>query len=135
MYDSPRKAHPMGFWNFFWLLIWSFFFVAYLMALFHIFGDLFRDRQLGGWSKALWLVFLLIAPFLGALVYLIARGGGMARRQAEAMRQTQAETEQYIQSVAAQRSPTDQVTAAKALLDDGSITQIEYEGLKAKALA
>jgi ABC-type multidrug transport system fused ATPase/permease subunit len=135
MYDSPRKARPMGFWNFFWLLIWSFFFVAYLMALFHIFGDLFRDRQLGGWSKALWLVFLLIAPFLGALVYLIARGGGMARRQAEAMRQAQAETEQYIQSVAAQRSPTDQVTSAKALLDDGSITQIEYEKLKAKALA
>ncbi|HEX5578115.1 MAG TPA: PLDc N-terminal domain-containing protein, partial [Candidatus Limnocylindria bacterium] len=78
----------MNFWDFFWLLVWSFFFVAYLMILFHIFGDLFRDHM-SGWLKALWVLFLIIAPFLGALIYLIARGHGMAERQAAAMRQMQ----------------------------------------------
>ena len=87
----------MGFWDFFWLLIWSFLFVMYLMVLFHIFGDLFRDRELGGGAKALWTIGLILVPFLLMLIYLIVRGRGMAERQAGAIRQAQAETDQLHQ--------------------------------------
>ena len=125
----------MGFWDFLWLLFWSYVFVAYLILLFHIIGDVFRDRDLGGFAKALWMVFLIVAPFLSALIYLIARGQGMAERQAGAARQAQTETEQYIQSVAAKPNPADQIASAKALLNDGTITEGEYQQLKVKALA
>jgi hypothetical protein len=124
-----------SFWDFFWLLIWSYIFVAYLVLLFHIFGDLFRDRDLGGFSKALWVIALIVAPFLSVLIYLIARGRGMAERQAVAARRAQADTEQYIKSVASTPNSADQIASAKALLDDGTVTQVEYEQLKAKALA
>ncbi len=125
----------MSFWDFFWLVIWSYVILAYLMLLFHIFGDVFRDRELGGFAKALWVVFLIVAPFLSVLIYLIARGRGMAERQAGAARQAQAQTEQYIQSVASTPNSADQIASAKALLDDGTISQGEYEQLKVKALA
>src|SRR5215203_924218 len=125
----------MGFWDFFWLLIWSYFIVMYLMLVFQIIADLFRDRNLGGFSKALWLIALIVVPFLTALIYVIARGGGMAERHAATARQAQAETDQYIQSVAGPSSSADEIASAKALLDDGTINQTEYEGLKAKALA
>jgi len=125
----------MGFWDFLWLLFWTYIFVAYLMLLFHIIADVFRDRDLGGFAKALWMIVLIVVPFLGALIYLIARGRGMAERQAGAVRQAQAETEQYIQSVASAPNSADQIASAKALLDDGTITPTEYERLKEKALA
>ena len=125
----------MGFWDFFWLLVWSFFFVMYLVVLFHIFGDLFRDRELGGLAKALWTVGLILVPFLVMFIYLIVRGRGMAERQAGAIRQAQAETDHYIQSVAGSSSPADQIASAKALLDSGSITETEFDQLKAKAFA
>ena len=126
----------MGFWDFFWLLIWSFFLVCYLMVLFQIIADLFRDRDLSGWWKALWIIFLIIFPFLALLIYLIARGRGMAERQAGVMREAQAATDQYIKSVATQgSSPADQIASAKSLLDSGAISQTEFDALKAKALA
>jgi Phospholipase_D-nuclease N-terminal len=109
--------------------------LAYLMLLFQIIADVFRDRELGGFAKALWMVALILVPFLSALIYLIARGRGMAERQAGAARQAQAETEQYIQSVASTPNSADQIASAKALLDDGTITQTEYARLKEKALA
>ncbi|HET8915263.1 MAG TPA: SHOCT domain-containing protein [Propionibacteriaceae bacterium] len=125
-----------SFWDFFWLLIWTFFLVMYLMILFQIIADLFRDKDLSGWWKALWIIFLIIFPFLAALIYLIARGRGMAERQAGQMRQAQVATDQYIKSVASQgSSPADQIASAKSLLDSGAITQQEFEQLKAKALA
>ena len=125
-----------SFWDFFWLLVWTFFFVMYLMILFHIIGDLFRDKDLSGWWKALWIIFLIIFPFLAAFIYLIARGKGMAERQAGEMRKAQVATDQYIKSVASQgSSPADQIASAKSLLDSGAITQPEFEQLKAKALA
>ena len=124
-----------SFWDFLWLLFWSYIFVAYLMLLFHIFGDLFRDRDLGGFAKALWTIGLIVFPFLMALIYLIARGKGMAERQAGAIQQAQAETDRYIKSVAGTTSAADQIASAKALLDDGSISPAEFDQLKAKALA
>jgi hypothetical protein len=125
-----------SFWDFFWLLVWTFFFVMYLMVLFQIIADLFRDKDLSGWWKALWIIFLIIFPFLAAIVYLIARGRSMAERQAGQMREAQVATDQYIKSVASQgSSPADQIASAKSLLDSGAITQQEFEQLKAKALA
>ena len=125
----------MSFSDFFWLLIWSFFLVCYLMVLFQIIGDLFRDKDLSGWWKALWIIFLIIFPFLAALVYLIARGRGMAERQAGAVQSAQAATDQYIQSVASRGNPAEQIASAKTLLDNGTISQEEFDKLKQKALA
>jgi Short C-terminal domain len=124
-----------SFWDFFWLLVWTFFFVMYLIILFQIIGDLFRDKDLSGGWKALWIIFLIIFPFLAALVYLITRGKGMAERHAGEMRQAQAATDQYIQSVATRSNPADQIASAKSLLDSGAITQQEFDQLKQKALA
>jgi type VI protein secretion system component VasK len=125
----------MSFSDFFWLLIWSFFLVCYLMVLFQIIGDLFRDKDLSGWWKALWIIFLIIFPFLAAVIYLIARGRGMAERQAGAVQNAQAATDQYIQSVASRSNPADQIASAKTLLDSGTISQDEFDKLKQKALA
>jgi type VI protein secretion system component VasK len=124
----------MGFSDFFWLLIWSFFLVCYLMVLFQIIGDLFRDKDLSGWWKALWIIFLIIFPFLAAVIYLIARGRGMAERQAGAVQNAQAATDQYIQSVASRGNPAEQIASAKTLLDNGTISQDEFDKLKQKAL-
>ena len=125
----------MNFWDFFWLLIWTYVFVAYLVVLFRIIGDVFRSPDLGGFAKALWVIGLILVPFVVALIYLIARGHGMSERQVGAARQAQAETDQYIQSVAGRSNPAEQVASAKALLDAGTIDQGEFEKLKAKALA
>lgn len=123
-----------NFWNIIWIFFWSFAFIAYLFALFAIIGDLFRDRKLNGWWKALWIIFLVFLPFLTALVYLIARGGGMAERSQKQVKEAQAATDSYIKNVAGM-SPADEIAKAKSLLDAGTITQDEYNALKAKALA
>lgn len=121
--------------DFFWILLWSFFIVCYLMILFQIIGDLFRDKELSGWWKALWIIALIFVPFLSALIYLIARGKGMAERQAGEVRQAQAATDSYIQEVAGRSNPAEQIATAKNLLDQGTITQTEFDKLKAAALA
>ena len=125
----------MGFWDFLWLLVWTFFFVMYLMVLFQIIGDLFRDHDMSGWLKAVWIIALLLVPFLSALIYLIARGRGMAERQARQVEGARAATDEYIQSVAARPNPAEEIASAKALLDSGTITQDEFAALKQKALA
>lgn len=122
-----------NFWNVIWLIFWAFAFIAYLFALFAIIGDLFRDRTLNGWWKALWIIFLIFLPFLTALVYLIARGRGMAERQARDVQQAQAQADDYIRQVAS-ASPADDIAKAKQLLDQGVITAGEFDALKAKAL-
>lgn len=124
-----------SFSDWFWLLVWTFFFVCYLMVLFQIIIDLFRDRDLSGWWKALWIIFLIIFPFLAAIIYLIARGRGMGERQAGEIRRAQAASDQYIQSVAGRSNPAEQIASAKSLLDSGAITQEEFDKLKARALA
>ena len=135
MYPSNERLVMNSFWDFFWLLIWIYVLMAFFMVLFHIISDLFRDRDLGGFAKALWIIALIFVPILAALIYLIARGRGMVERRGEAYRQAQAETEQYIKTVASAPSSADQIASAKALLDAGTINQGEYEQLKVKALA
>jgi uncharacterized membrane protein len=124
-----------NFWNIIWIFFWSFAFVAYLFALFAIIGDLFRDHKLNGWWKAVWIIFLVFVPFLTALIYLIARGPGMAERSQKEARQVQAATDSYIQQVAGSASPADEIAKAKALLDAGTITQAEFDQMKSRALA
>jgi hypothetical protein len=122
-----------NFWDFIWLILSTFVFVAYLLILFQIVADLFRDSELGGGSKALWLIGLIFVPMLTALVYVIARGNGMAIRQRAAMERSKSEAESYIRQVAG-KSPAEQIADAKALLDAGTINQEEFAKLKAKAL-
>jgi hypothetical protein len=123
-----------NFWDLIWLIFSTFMFVAYLLILFQIVADLFRDAELGGGSKALWLIFLIFLPMLTALVYVIARGQGMAARQRASLQRSKSEADAYIREVAG-KSPADQISQAKALLDAGTINQDEYARLKAKALA
>ena len=121
-------------WELIWFMIVVFMFMSYLMALFSIIGDLFRDRELHGAAKAVWLIALVLVPFITALVYLILRGTGMAERQQAQVSQAKAATDDYIRTVAA-ASPADEIAKAKALLDAGTISASEYEALKAKAVS
>ncbi|MET0297048.1 MAG: SHOCT domain-containing protein [Microbacterium sp.] len=137
--DAATTAYEyQGFWGSFadliWWFLWAFVFVTYLFALFAIIGDLFRDHTLSGWWKAVWILFLIFVPFLTALVYLIARGKGMAERGAAQAKQYQAAQNDYIKHVAG-TSPSDEIAKAKSLLDAGTITAAEYESIKAKALS
>ena len=118
----------------FYLIFSTFLFVAYLMILFHVIVDLFRDSELGGGYKALWLIALVFLPFLSALGYVLFRGEGMARRQRAALERAKSDTDAYIRQVAG-KSPAEQIADAKALLDAGTISQGDFDRLKEKALA
>ena len=124
----------MSFWDALWLIGVSFAFVAYLMVMFSIITDLFRDSDTSGVAKALWVVALIVVPLLTSLVYLVARGRGMAERSvrsAEAVRQAQ---DAYIRDVAGKAGPADQIAQARGMLDSGVISQQEFDRLKEKAL-
>jgi hypothetical protein len=126
----------VSFIDIFWSMLWFFFLFIWLVILFHILTDLFRDHTLSGGMKTLWIVFLVFLPFLAALVYLISRGKGMAERAAARQQQAQEQLEDYVRSVAtpgdATASPTDQIAQAKQLLDAGTIDQAEVDRLKPK---
>jgi hypothetical protein len=126
-----------NFWNIVLWFFWVFAFVAYLFVLISIFGDLFRDHKLSGGWKALWVLFLIFVPFLTALIYLIARGAGMQERSIAEAQKAQEATNAYIKSVAtaSSASPSEEIAKAADLLAAGTITQAEYDQLKARALA
>jgi hypothetical protein len=124
-----------SFWDFFWFILSFFLLMAYLMVLFQILGDLFRDRDTSGWVKAVWILFLIFLPILTSLVYLIARGRQMTERNITAMQAAQRDQEAYIRQVSSGGSPADQIAQAKGLLDSGAISPQEFDALKAKALA
>ena len=118
--------------------LYFFLFIIWIWLLITVFIDIFRSRDMGGGAKALWVIFVIILPFLGVFVYLIARGGGMTQRSLEAHQQVQEQQAEYVRSVVGTSgggSGPDQIAAAKQLLDDGAITQPEFDQLKAKALA
>ena len=118
-----------------WFIFISFAFIAYLMVMFTIIGDLFRDPRAGGGEKALWVVLLIFFPLLTAIVYLVTRGDGMNERRTRDVEAVRAQQEDYIRSVSSSASPADSIARAKRLLDAGTITPAEYDLLKAKALA
>ncbi|MET9029038.1 SHOCT domain-containing protein [Nocardia sp. NPDC004168] len=123
-----------SFWDYVWYTILVFAFVAYLIVLFQILVDLFRDHSVSGFAKAVWVIALVVFPYLAALVYLVVRGRGMALRAQHAQAEAKQATDQYIREVAG-RSPAESIADAKALLDSGAITVAEFEQLKAQALA
>ena len=125
-----------SFGDFFWLLVWAFVFGCYLVVLFQVVVDLFRDQDLSGWWKAIWIIFLIIVPFLSVLIYVIARGRGMAERhQAAHGGGRPADTYVPPPIMSMPKPPADQIASAQALLDQGAITQAEFDQLKQKALA
>jgi len=121
----------------FLIILFEFFlFFAWFMCLFWVLGDIFRSSDLGGVAKTIWVIVVIIVPWLGILVYVIARGKGMQERQLEQAKQMQAAQADYIKSMAGtSATPTDQIASAKALLDSGAITQDEFNSMKGKALA
>ena len=129
-------AITTDFWE---VLLWSFWFfiwIAALMVWFRCLFDLFSDSSLSGWGKTGWAILLIFVPWLGALIYLIARSKSMTERQMAAAAQLKAEQDNYIKQVAGTSGgPADEIARAKELLDSGAISQAEFDALKSKALA
>lgn len=123
------------FWSSFWIVIEVFVFVAYLMVMFNILGDIFRDRSTGGVGKALWILALIMLPIVSALVYLITRGKGMEQRRVKSTEAAQQAMDEYIQRTARAADPAKSIADAHTLLTQGVITQGEFDTIKAKALA
>jgi hypothetical protein len=132
--DMPIAA-DYPFLDILWSMIIFFVWVTWIWMMILILSDVFRRRDLSGWGKAGWTFFLIILPFLGALIYLIAQSDGMAERRAQDVQGQRAQMDDYVRSVAGSGGPAAEIDKAKALLDSGAITQPEYEALKAKALA
>jgi hypothetical protein len=125
----------VSFIDIFWSMLEFFFLFIWILILFHVFGDLFRDHSLSGGAKTLWVLFLVFLPFVAVFVYLIARGQGMAERAAARQQRAQEQFDGYVRTVAATASPTEQIAQAKKLLDAGTIDQSEFDRLKTKALS
>ena len=121
------------FLNIMWTLLVIFAWVIWFWLLITVFSDLFRRKDIGGGSKALWVIFVIVLPFLGVLIYLIAQGDHMAERNLQQAKAMQADTDAYIQSVAGGSAA--EIERAKGLLDSGAITQAEFDQIKAKALS
>ena len=127
-YDYPLMG---AFWTLFWFFIW----ILWFMLLFRVFGDIFRSRDMSGWGKAAWLIFVIVVPFLGVFVYLIARGNAMGQRDAEQARAQQQAFNAYVQDAAATGGAADELAKLADLKDRGVISNAEFEQQKAKILA
>jgi hypothetical protein len=130
-------AADYPFLDVFWTMIIFFCWVIWIWMMIIILTDVFRRQDIGGWHKALWIVFLIVLPFLGVLIYLIAESKGMAERRTQEAQDAQAQFDSYVQNVAAKDDggAAAQIEKAKGLLDSGTISQAEFDALKAKALA
>jgi hypothetical protein len=128
-------AADYPFLNIFWTMILFFCWVIWIWMLVVILTDVFRRRDMSGWAKALWVIFLIVLPFLGVLVYLIANHDGMAERSAKDAQANRAQFDDYVRTVATEGGPAAEIEKAKSLLDGGAITQAEFDAIKAKALA
>jgi hypothetical protein len=118
-----------------WTMFVFFAWILFFWLLFGVFGDLFSRHDLSGWAKAGWTVLVIILPFVGIFIYLISQGKGMGERAQQKAQSQQAEVDDYVRSVAASGSPTEEIAKGKELLESGAISQAEYDQLKAKALA
>jgi hypothetical protein len=122
------------FGQFLWSLLVIFFMIMYFMILFSVVIDLFRNHQMGGFAKALWIIFLIFVPLISLLIYVIVYGKSMAQRQQSAVVEAQQEQDAYIKQVAG-TSPAEQIAQAQQLLNSGAISQAEFDKLKTKALS
>jgi Phospholipase_D-nuclease N-terminal/Short C-terminal domain len=128
-------AADYPFLDVFWTMLVFFFWVIWIWLLITVFADLFSRHDISGWAKAAWTVFVVVLPYLGVLVYLIAQGKHMAERKAAQMHASRAEFDDYVRGVASDGGPSEQIARAKQLLDSGAIDATEFEQLKRKALA
>jgi len=119
----------------FWTMLIFFAFFIWIWLLFVVFADLFRRDDTSGWARVAWIVFIIVVPYLGVFVYLIAEHNGMTERSVKQEKAAKSEMDQYVRSVAEQSDPTSQIAKAKALLDQGTISQAEFDQIKQKALA
>jgi len=133
--EVPLLAYDYPFLDVLWTLFIIFLWVIWFWILITVFSDLFRRHDIGGGKKVLWIVFVIIAPFLGVLIYLLVNNDGMTERNVKQMQTARSDTDAYIRSVAGSSNPADEIARAKALLDSGAITQAEFDQMKAKALA
>jgi hypothetical protein len=128
-------AADYPFLNILWSMIIFFAWVAWLFILFRVIADIFRRHDTSGWGKAAWLVFVIVLPFLGVFIYLIANGDEMGKRDLDQARAAQASMDDYVKSVAGSGGAAAEIDKAKQLLDSGAITQAEFDAIKAKAIA
>jgi Phospholipase_D-nuclease N-terminal len=119
----------------FWTMLIFFAFVIWIWILITVLVDIFRRHDTSGFAKVLWIIFIIVLPYLGVFVYLIAEHKGMTERAIKQQEAAQSQMDKYVQSVAAKTDPAEQITKAKGLLDAGTITQVEFEQIKQKALA
>jgi hypothetical protein len=119
----------------FWTMLIFFAFVVWLWILFTVFADIFRRHDISGLVKTIWVIFVIVLPYLGVFVYLIAEHTGMTERSITAQQEAKSQFDQYVQSAAAKTDPAEQIAKAKRMLDDGTITQAEFDQLKQRALA
>ncbi|SFO19681.1 SHOCT domain-containing protein [Actinomadura madurae] len=134
---TPIAATDYPLLNAFWTMLWFFLWVLFLMVLFRILSDIFRDDRLSGWGKAGWSIFVIVLPFLGAFVYLIARGKGMGERDLHAVQKRDEQFRAYVRETAGPQEPTkaDELVKLAELKNHGDISEVEYEKAKAKVLA
>ena len=119
----------------FWTILVFFAFIVWLWILFTVFTDIFRRHDTSGVVKVLWIIFIIIIPYFGVFVYLIAEHNGMTERAIKQQEAAKSQMDQYVQSVAGKTDPAEQIAKAKGLLDSGTITQAEFDSIKQKALA
>jgi Phospholipase_D-nuclease N-terminal len=119
----------------FWTMLIFFAFFVWIWLLFTVFADIFRRKDIGGWGKTAWIILVIILPYLGVFVYLIAEHNGMTERTIEQQEAAKSQVDQYVKSVAGEKDPASQIADAKALLDQGTISQPEFDQIKQKALA
>ena len=119
----------------FFTMLWFFLWIIWIIILFRVIFDIFRSHDIGGWGKAGWLVFVILLPFLGIFIYLIAEGKAMGERAMARAQSQQSQMDDYVRSVASSGSATDEIARGKELLDSGAISQAEFDQLKSKALA
>jgi hypothetical protein len=119
----------------FWTMLIFFGFVVWLWILFAVLADIFRRHDASAWVKVAWIIFIVLIPYFGVFVYLIAEHNGMTERSLAQQEAAQSQVDKYVKSVAAKSDPADQILKAKQLLDAGTITQAEFDGIKQSALA
>jgi Phospholipase_D-nuclease N-terminal len=128
-------AADYPFLDIFWTMILFFAWVVWIWMMVVILSDVFRRSDIGGWAKAAWVVFMIVLPFLGVLVYLIAQHDGIAERNAKQAQAVQQQFDERVRSVAASEGPAAEIEKAAKLRDQGTISPSEFDALKAKALA
>jgi hypothetical protein len=150
MRDHPTRSHgqvdnggdsmtvaEFGTGQVFWSMLWFFLWFIWIWLLVVVFSDIFRSKDLSGWGKALWTIFVIVLPYLGTFVYLIARGGKMQENSVRIAQERDAQFRQYVQTAAQPngQSPADEIARLADLRTQGVITDAEFEQAKAKALA